>query len=602
MAQTFNNGEQLGSIRTVLNDNADEINTLQASKASIASLASGSGSSLIGYNEGGVGSVTRTVQSRLRESLSVEDFGAVGNGSTDDTVAIQAAIDAAVAGGSLRVHIPAGEYKITDTITIDQSLSLYIYGDGERTTELRFYNAVADKVFFDATAASSNTHFEDLHFVDNTAGTSTCFRAQDDLPDTDGFSHYKDSFERCRVSSFKTGILITTSDPASGATHAFCSEPLFLHSRFKNNRTAFRVQNLQAVDITLVATDIENDDAGESYTFIRDDVGATFNIYGGSFVGKGVFYDCYQAGGSTSLWQAAKLSVTDARFELRSPHNGTVLKPVASAFATNGTINLDRCLFLNSTQTLTLVNFGGKTAITTRDCKVTSGTLKVIQSPTTGITSSFVSADGYYNSFGSVDISGCYGVVYEKATSSPYGAYDERYTAPTVVKNAMSDPAGSYTIDANGFMTFKSNDFFQRGAGLGPAETKRLVYNLDRPLSSFGSVKFILPNMATPIKFFLFKHPNYRTTNVQYKLYAVKDVANWVLPGTFAVATDAIEIAATGATTNTAGYLEYPIALVSNYYDATRYFQSGLGLWTEGRMFFEIQSGATSGFVGVEYM
>jgi hypothetical protein len=108
--------------------------------------------------------------------------------------------------------------------------------------------------------------------------------------------------------------------------------------------------------------------------------------------------------------------------------------------------------------------------------------------------------------------------------------------------------------------------------------------------------------MATPIRFFLFKHPNYRTTNVQYKLYAVKDVANWVLPGTFAVATDAIEIAATGATTNTAGYLEYPIALTSSYYDATRYFQSGLGLWTEGRMFFEIQSGVTSGFVGVEYM
>jgi hypothetical protein len=34
MAQTFNNGEQLGSIRTILNDNADEINTLQATKAS----------------------------------------------------------------------------------------------------------------------------------------------------------------------------------------------------------------------------------------------------------------------------------------------------------------------------------------------------------------------------------------------------------------------------------------------------------------------------------------------------------------------------------------------------------------------------------------
>ena len=67
MAQTFNNGEQLGSIRTILNDNADEINTLQASKAPLASLASGSGSSLIGYNQGGTGASTRTVQSRLQD-------------------------------------------------------------------------------------------------------------------------------------------------------------------------------------------------------------------------------------------------------------------------------------------------------------------------------------------------------------------------------------------------------------------------------------------------------------------------------------------------------------------------------------------------------
>lgn len=535
-------------------------------------------------------------------AVVVTDFGAVGDGSTDDTSSIQAAVNFAISNGSRRVHIPAGEYKITDTITIDQSLSLYIYGDGERTTQVTFHNATVDKVFWDATAASSNTHFEDLHFVDNTAGTSTCFRAQDDLPDTDGFSHYKDSFERCRVSSFKTGILITTSDPASGATHAFCSEPLFLHSRFKNNRTAFHVQNLQAVDITLLATDIENDDAGESYTFIRDDVGATFNIYGGSFVGKGVFYDCYQATGSTSLWQAGKLSVTDARFELRSTHNGTVLKPVASAFGTNGTISLERCLFLNFTQTLTLVNFGGKTAITVRDCKVTSGSLKVVQSPTTGITSSFVSGDGYYKSFGSIDISGCYGVTYEKGVSSSYGTYDERYTAPAIVKNSMSDPGGSYSIDANGFLTFKSNDYFQRGAGIGSAATSRLVYNMDRPLSSFGSVKFILPQMATPIKFFMFKHPNYRTTDVQYKLYAVKDEAAWVTPGSFDVATDAIQIVSTGTTANTAGYIEYAISLTSSYYDASTYFQSGLGLWTEGRMFAEIQSGSTSGFIGVEFM
>lgn len=47
--------------------------------------------SLISFLQGGVGAIVRTVQDKLRETVSLEDFGAVGDGVTDDSAATHAA-------------------------------------------------------------------------------------------------------------------------------------------------------------------------------------------------------------------------------------------------------------------------------------------------------------------------------------------------------------------------------------------------------------------------------------------------------------------------------------------------------------------------------
>jgi hypothetical protein len=78
----------------------------------------------VSYNEGGTGAVNRSVQDKLQESVSVKDFGAVGDGVTDDTAAIQAAIDAVQAAGGGTVYVPKGQYKTTDVIRITGKVNL----------------------------------------------------------------------------------------------------------------------------------------------------------------------------------------------------------------------------------------------------------------------------------------------------------------------------------------------------------------------------------------------------------------------------------------------------------------------------------------------
>ncbi|MCB9988642.1 MAG: hypothetical protein H6868_04810 [Rhodospirillales bacterium] len=72
------------------------------------------------FTASGTGSVTRTSHDKFSDLVSVRDFGAVGDGLSDDTPAIQQALSAHSA-----VFVPSGTYLITGTITLGGGQSLF---------------------------------------------------------------------------------------------------------------------------------------------------------------------------------------------------------------------------------------------------------------------------------------------------------------------------------------------------------------------------------------------------------------------------------------------------------------------------------------------
>lgn len=81
------------------------------------------GSEIVGFIQAGTGAVARTAQSKMRDTVSVKDFGAVGDGVSDDTSSIQASINSGQA-----VYFPSGTYKISSALLIPSDCDLYSYG------------------------------------------------------------------------------------------------------------------------------------------------------------------------------------------------------------------------------------------------------------------------------------------------------------------------------------------------------------------------------------------------------------------------------------------------------------------------------------------
>jgi hypothetical protein len=111
----------------VLKDANDVLIGTYDNVSGISSVTLPISSNNVTYTPAGGSAVTTTVQAKLRQTISVEDFGAIGDGTTNDTVAIQAAIDSLVSGQTL---IFSKNYKINASLTITNKSRIRLTGKG----------------------------------------------------------------------------------------------------------------------------------------------------------------------------------------------------------------------------------------------------------------------------------------------------------------------------------------------------------------------------------------------------------------------------------------------------------------------------------------
>lgn len=191
----------------------------------------------------------------LKYTYNVKDYGAIGDGSTDDTAAINSAITACYNAGGGTVYIPAGTYKLslstsatnngTQAVAIGMRTKLNIVGAGMSATELKLqdnqptltYNPgptrARHSIFhpYDYTGGASKITISDFTLNGNAANqNSTAYMC--------GIFILNSEFvtvERVRVTNIIGGLdTATPSEETFGFEANNCNEIMFLRCIIDN--------------------------------------------------------------------------------------------------------------------------------------------------------------------------------------------------------------------------------------------------------------------------------------------------------------------------------------------------------------------------------
>lgn len=199
--------------------------------------------------------------------VNVQDFGALGDDSTDDTLAIQAAIDSVQSsayGGA--VYLPAGTYKITTALNItSKKVSMFGAGGSSSVISALSCNGIN---FTSASYDNGTSFFEDFGLV-GAAGSSPNFAAVQSILPPGGVTgtDSRDGlyFSRLNIRDWNQGFIIsdTWEWSVSDCVITKVNNPFYLGNycmvgRITNNRCVFETGDSHGGSASAYAIDIFN--------------------------------------------------------------------------------------------------------------------------------------------------------------------------------------------------------------------------------------------------------------------------------------------------------------------------------------------------------
>jgi hypothetical protein len=313
-----------GSYDLALKTSAGATVWTRRADATGADMAASGGSASIGYLPAGTGAVARTLQEKIRESVSVKDFGAVGDGSTDDTAEIQAAIDAVFAAGGGTLFFPPGNYLHITQLVFKNEITYVGYGWGAtRLTytgtddQVVIQNPLSTLVPLTAFSTDASIHVHGIYFnassinslranVFDTGSTfltfHDCFFASDEIGVALSQSELVD-FYRCYFAGAKVGLWLINDSVRTANTRSYFTNRIGVHSCQFNGGAGYI--GIADDGGSVHAVNDCNFNAGSTY--IRSTANHALLVRGGEFESAdttGILF-------ATTTWQGAASPASD---------------------------------------------------------------------------------------------------------------------------------------------------------------------------------------------------------------------------------------------------------------------------------------------------